>query len=54
MNQLLGRERSLTGPEAGLTRDAVIDTFTHDNHIVNIIDTAGWLDRRQLHNSAIG
>lgn len=41
-NRLLGRERSLTGPEPGLTRDAVRDEFAWEGHRVILVDTAGW------------
>jgi GTP-binding protein len=40
-NQLLGEERSLTGPEAGLTRDAITAPWkTHDRDVL-LHDTAG-------------
>lgn len=54
MNQLLGRVRSITGPEPGLTRDAVMDSFTFDGHLIDIVDTAGWLDRGRLKGEALG
>lgn len=41
-NRLLGRERSLTGPEPGLTRDAVTDAFRWEGCDVTLVDTAGW------------
>lgn len=42
-NMLLGKERSLTGPEAGLTRDAVESTFTWQARRFQLVDTAGWV-----------
>ena len=42
-NHLLNRERSLTGPEPGLTRDTVRDTFEFEGQKVELADTAGWL-----------
>ena len=41
-NRLLGRERVLTGPEPGLTRDAVKDEFRWEGRHIVLIDTAGW------------
>ncbi len=40
-NQLLGEERSLTGPEAGLTRDAVTAPWKAGDRHVLLHDTAG-------------
>jgi GTP-binding protein len=41
-NQLLGEERALTGPEAGLTRDAITAPWTIENgRAVLLHDTAG-------------
>ena len=40
-NQLLGEARSLTGPEAGLTRDAIEAPWKIENRDVLLHDTAG-------------
>ena len=40
-NRLLGSERSLTGPEAGLTRDAIAATWETGGRTVLVHDTAG-------------
>jgi GTP-binding protein len=40
-NRLLGSERSLTGPEAGLTRDAIAAMWEADGRIILVHDTAG-------------
>jgi GTP-binding protein len=40
-NQLLGEERSLTGPEAGLTRDAITAPWKAHDRDVLLHDTAG-------------
>ncbi|HJT43255.1 MAG TPA: ribosome biogenesis GTPase Der [Rhizomicrobium sp.] len=40
-NQLLGEERSLTGPEAGLTRDAITAPWRAGEREVLLHDTAG-------------
>src|SRR5208337_5416585 len=42
LNRLLGEERMLTGPEPGLTRDAVSVILSDDQgRAVEIVDTAG-------------
>ncbi|GIL72775.1 hypothetical protein Vretifemale_3083 [Volvox reticuliferus] len=43
LNRLLGEERALTGPEPGLTRDAVRASWMYGNQPVELIDTAGWI-----------
>ena len=40
-NALLGEERMITGPEAGLTRDAIAADFTWKGRKVRLYDTAG-------------
>jgi GTP-binding protein len=41
MNRLLGEERALTGPEAGITRDAVLAEWRFDDREILLHDTAG-------------
>ena len=41
MNALLGEERSLTGPEAGITRDAIAVDWLWQGRKVRLVDTAG-------------
>ena len=41
VNALLGEERMITGPEPGLTRDAVATDFAWANRPLRIFDTAG-------------
>lgn len=41
MNALLNDERMLTGPEAGVTRDAITVEWEWKGHKVNLVDTAG-------------
>ena len=41
LNRLLGEERMITGPEPGLTRDAVAVTFGDAEGVVELVDTAG-------------
>jgi GTP-binding protein len=41
VNRLIGEERLLTGPEAGITRDAIPVEWTYDGRRVRLVDTAG-------------
>ena len=41
VNQFLGEERLLTGPEAGITRDAISVTLDWDGRAIRMFDTAG-------------
>ncbi len=40
-NRLLGEERLLTGPEAGITRDAIPISWTFQGRAIRLVDTAG-------------
>ena len=41
VNRLLGNERSLTGPEPGLTRDSIHSRWSWRGRTIELIDTAG-------------
>jgi GTPase len=41
INALLGEERMITGPEAGITRDAIASDFEWDGRPLVLFDTAG-------------
>jgi GTP-binding protein len=41
VNRLIGEDRLLTGPEAGITRDAIPVDWTWDGRPVRLVDTAG-------------
>ena len=41
VNCLLGSERMLTGPEAGITRDSISIPWQYKGRAINLIDTAG-------------
>ena len=41
VNKLIGEDRLLTGPEAGITRDAIPVDWTWDDRSVRLVDTAG-------------
>ena len=45
VNALLNDERMLTGPEAGVTRDAISSEWSYNGRKINLVDTAGL--RRQ-------
>ena len=45
VNALLNDERMLTGPEAGVTRDAITTEWEYQGRKINLVDTAGL--RRQ-------
>lgn len=44
-NRLLGEERALTGPEAGITRDSIAGRFDTDGRAILLHDTAGLRKR---------
>ena len=41
VNRLIGEDRMLTGPEAGITRDAIPVDWTWDDRAIRLVDTAG-------------
>ncbi len=47
-NRLLGTERALTGPEAGLTRDAIAAVWDVDGRRIVVHDTAGLRKRARV------
>ena len=48
LNRILGEERLLTGPEAGLTRDAIGVDFVWRGRAIRIFDTAGLRRRARV------
>ncbi len=48
VNRLLGEERLLTGPEAGITRDAIATRWNWQGRAVRLIDTAGLRRRPKV------
>jgi len=52
-NRLLGEERALTGPEAGITRDAVTAPFEIAGRAVLIHDTAGMRKKARVAGKAL-
>jgi GTP-binding protein len=48
VNRLLGKDRLLTGPEAGLTRDAIAIPWRWQDKNIRLIDTAGMRRRPKV------
>ncbi|MFQ6552782.1 ribosome biogenesis GTPase Der [Aestuariibius insulae] len=48
INQILGEDRLLTGPEAGITRDAISVAMDWDGTPVRIFDTAGMRKKAKV------
>jgi GTP-binding protein len=48
VNRLLGEDRMLTGPEPGLTRDAIQIHWTHHGQKIRLVDTAGMRRRARI------
>jgi GTP-binding protein len=47
-NRLLGEERLLTGPEPGVTRDAIAVDWSYDGRAIRLVDTAGLRRRARV------
>jgi GTPase len=50
INKLIGEERLLTGPEAGLTRDAIAVDWSYKGESLRLVDTAGQRRRTRVSN----
>ncbi|HLF58733.1 MAG TPA: ribosome biogenesis GTPase Der [Alphaproteobacteria bacterium] len=48
VNRLLEEERMLTGPEPGITRDAIAVPFTFEGRALELVDTAGVRRRARI------
>jgi GTP-binding protein len=48
VNALLGDDRMLTGPEAGLTRDAITSEWNYKGRTFRLVDTAGLRRRANI------
>lgn len=48
INRLIGEERLLTGPEAGITRDAIAVQWSFQGRQIRLIDTAGLRRRARV------
>jgi GTP-binding protein len=49
VNALLGEDRMLTGPEAGITRDSIPVEWEWDGRKVRLVDTAGLRRKARIH-----
>lgn len=49
INRLLGKERLLTGPEAGITRDSISIPFEWNDRALKLVDTAGMRRKSHVH-----
>jgi GTP-binding protein len=48
INRMLGQERMITGPEAGITRDSISLDWEWKGHPVRLVDTAGLRKRAKV------
>ena len=48
VNKLIGEERLLTGPEAGITRDAIAVSWDYRGQPIELVDTAGLRRRSKV------
>lgn len=48
VNTLIGEERMITGPEAGITRDSIAVEWRHDDIPIRLVDTAGLRKRAKI------
>ena len=48
INHMVGEERLLTGPEAGITRDSIMVPWEWEGRIINLVDTAGIRRRARV------
>ena len=48
INRMVGEERLLTGPEAGITRDSILVPWEWEGRTVNLVDTAGIRRRARV------
>ncbi len=49
VNRLIGEERVITGPEPGVTRDAISVEWSWRDHRISLIDTAGLRRNARVH-----
>lgn len=48
INKLIGKERLLTGPEAGVTRDSIAIAWDYQGREVRLVDTAGMRRKARI------
>ena len=54
VNHLLGEERMVTGPEAGITRDSISIPWVYDGRALDLIDTAGMRKKARVTDKVEG
>ncbi len=58
INSILGQDRVLTGPEAGITRDSISVDYQFEGRTIKLVDTAGMRKRanvnQKLEKMAVG
>ena len=48
LNAMIGQERMITGPEAGITRDAITVEWKHEGREIRLVDTAGMRRKAKI------
>ncbi len=48
INRMVGEERLLTGPEAGITRDSILVPWEYNGRVINLVDTAGMRRKARI------
>ena len=48
LNRLVGEERTVTGPEPGITRDAIAVAWSYKGRAIKLVDTAGMRRRAKV------
>lgn len=48
INRMVGEDRLLTGPEAGITRDSILVPWEYDGRTINLVDTAGMRRKARI------
>jgi GTP-binding protein len=48
INRMVGEERLLTGPEAGITRDSILVPWAYKGRTINLVDTAGMRRKARI------
>ena len=48
VNRMVGDDRVLTGPEAGITRDSILVPWEWEGRVINLVDTAGIRRRARV------
>jgi GTP-binding protein len=51
LNAIIKEERSMTGPEAGITRDAIAVEWTYKDRPFRLVDTAGMRRKARIHDA---